>query len=236
MEVTNNMSLISMVRISKRYGNGETLTIALNNINLDIEKGSMIAVMGTSGSGKSTLLNILGCLDTPSEGKYFLDGLQVSDLSKYELAKIRNQKIGFVFQQFALLNEYTALENVQMPIVYSNFFKGFKEKIPSRKIRELAVKKLTDVGLDKHLNKRPSQLSGGQQQRVAIARALINNPEIILADEPTGALDSSTSKEIIGILKELNKNGKTIIIITHDSNVATNCKKIINIKDGMIYS
>lgn len=230
------MNIISMVGISKRYGTGEISTIALKNINLDIEKGCMMAVMGASGSGKSTLLHILGCLDTPSEGKYFLDGLQVSELSKYELAMIRNQKIGFVFQHFALLNEYTALENVQMPIVYSNFFKGFKEKISSKKIRELAVKKLTDVGLEKHLNKRPSQLSGGQQQRVAIARALINNPEIILADEPTGALDSSTSKEIIGILKELNNNGKTVIVITHDSNVAANCKKVINIKDGMINS
>lgn len=219
------MSIISLKNINKDYGSGEAKTAALKDINVEIEKGEMIAIMGPSGSGKTTLLNILGLLDIPSDGEYYLDDELVKQIKVDSLAKIRNKKIGFVFQNFNLLYDYSVLYNVEMPLTYS------KDK---KNMRERATKMLENVGLKEHINKSPNELSGGQKQRVAIARALINEPDIILADEPTGALDKKTGEEILALLKEINKNGKTIIIVTHDINIAKYCDKIINIVDGQI--
>lgn len=198
----------------------------LKGINLTIREGEFVAIMGPSGSGKTTLMNIMGCLDTPTSGRYYLDGKDVSDLSDDELSEIRNEYIGFVFQQFYLIQYLNVLENVLMPTIYSK--KDIKNK--KERAKELLVK----VGLGDKLKFKPSQLSGGQQQRVAIARALINDPQLILADEPTGALDSKTAESIMNIFKELNKEGKTIVIITHDPNIALQTKRIIKIKDGKL--
>nr|WP_041430193.1 ABC transporter ATP-binding protein [Synechococcus sp. PCC 7502] len=220
--------MIEMQGITKSY-RLETMNVpVLKHINLSINEGEFLAIMGASGSGKSTLMNIIGCLDRPTSGKYFLEGKNLTTLNDDRLAYIRNQRIGFVFQQFNLLARSTALQNVMLPMIYAN--------VPPQKRRERAIQALTRVGLASRLSNRPSQLSGGQQQRVAIARALINRPALVLADEPTGALDTKTSQEVMELLTELNEQGITIIIVTHEPDIAAQTKRIIHIQDGEIIS
>jgi len=218
--------IIQLKNITKVYKVGDIETTVLKGVSLTVYKGDFIAIMGASGSGKTTLMNIIGCLDTPTSGEYYLLGKDVSKLDDDQLAEIRNKYIGFVFQQFFLIPYLTALENVLVPAIYSG------ESIKQKEKRAVELLQLLGIG-DKKDNK-PSQLSGGQQQRVAIARALINDPELILADEPTGALDSKTAKDIMEIFVNLNKKGKTIILITHDPQVASYSKKIIKIQDGKL--
>ena len=220
-------TIIKTKNLIKDYVTGDITVRALKGVNLEIHKSEFVAIMGASGSGKSTLMNILGCLDVPSEGDYFLDGVHVNKLSKKELADIRNQKIGFVFQGFNLLSRTSALENVEMPLLYN---RSIHYPDPSK----LAKEALDKVGLGDRMHHHPNQLSGGQQQRVAIARSLINNPAVILADEPTGNLDSKTSIEVLSIFQELNENGITILLITHEHDIAYYAKRIIEVKDGMI--
>ena len=208
--------------------------IELKNISINIEKGEMVAIMGPSGSGKSTMLNVLGLLDNNYSGEYMLDGIEASKLSNNELAMARNEKIGFVFQNFNLIKELSAKENVKMSLIFSNIYKKGKEKISKKVMDKSSSDILENVGLKNHENKKPGQLSGGQQQRVAIARALVNNPEIILADEPTGALDSKIGEEIMKVFLKLNNQGKTVIIVTHDERVAQMCGRTIHIKDGVV--
>jgi len=216
----------SLQNISKTYGKEDLTVKALDSINLEIYKGDYLAVMGASGSGKSTAMNIIGCLDRPSEGIYKLNGIPVEKLSDDELAEIRNQKLGFVFQQFHLLSDATALENVILPMIYA----GIEPE--QRLVRgKIALKK---VGLSERMNNRPNQLSGGQQQRVAIARAIINNPAILLADEPTGALDSKTTEDVLNLFDKLHESGITIVLVTHEDEVANRAKKIAKFKDGRI--
>ncbi len=216
----------SLERISKTYGKDDLTVKALDSINLEIYRGDYLAVMGASGSGKSTAMNIIGCLDRPSEGVYKLNGIPVENLSDDELAEIRNQKLGFVFQQFHLLSDATALENVILPMIYA----GIEPE--QRLVRgKNALKK---VGLSERMNNRPNQLSGGQQQRVAIARAIINNPAILLADEPTGALDSKTTEDVLDLFDKLHESGITIVLVTHEDEVANRAKKIAKFKDGKI--
>lgn len=218
--------MIQIKNVCKTYWMGEEEIHALDHIAFSVEKGEFVSIIGPSGSGKSTLMNMIGLLDIPDEGEYLLDGINIGEVSDNKLAKIRNEKIGFIFQGFNLLQKMNALENVQVPLMY----KG----VNSKKSKQLAYEYLEKVGLkgrEKHL---PSQLSGGQQQRVAIARALVGNPEIILADEPTGALDSKTGIEIMNMLKELNQKGQTIIVITHDSSIAYQAKRVIRIADGKL--
>jgi putative ABC transport system ATP-binding protein len=220
-------NVIELKDICKDYGTGESKVKAVCDVNLKIRKSEIIAIMGPSGSGKSTLLDILGCLDRPTRGKVFIDGVDVSKLNDNELAKIRSEKIGFIFQFFYLIPALTALKNVELPMTF------VKSSVKNReaKAREL----IKTVGLENRMYHRPSQLSGGESQRIAIARALANDPQIILADEPTGNLDSKSGKEIMDILTKLNKErGVTLIIVTHDSNIAKHAKRIINLKDGMI--
>ena len=212
--------------ISKTYGKEELTVKALDSINLEIYKGDYLAVMGASGSGKSTAMNIIGCLDRPSEGIYKLNGIPVENLSDDELAEIRNQKLGFVFQQFHLLSDATALENVILPMIYA----GIKPELRL----ERGKNALKRVGLSERMNNRPNQLSGGQQQRVAIARAIINNPAILLADEPTGALDSKTTEDVLDLFDKLHESGITIVLVTHEDEVANRAKKIAKFKDGKI--
>lgn len=212
--------------VHKTYDLGDVKVHALKGISLEIEKGDFVSIMGASGSGKSTFMNIIGCLDKPTSGEYYLDNNQVSTLDTDELAEIRNIKIGFVFQSFNLLARTTAIENVELPMIYNN--------TEAKKRSELANKAISMVGLDGREHHLPSQLSGGQQQRVAIARAIVNNPSIILADEPTGNLDSQTSAEIMEIFSDLNKGGKTIIMITHEQDIAEYASRIITFKDGYI--
>lgn len=219
------MSVIDIRNLTKIYGKGEAETKALDNVNLQVDKGELIAIVGPSGSGKSTLLNILGCLDKATAGEYKLDGIDIMKAGNAKLSVIRNEKIGFVFQNFNLLYDYNLIENVSLPLSYSKNKKGMKDK---------AKKLLEDFGLKDHLEKTPDKLSGGQKQRVAIARAIIANPEIILADEPTGALDQKTGKQIIDKLIDINKTGTTVIIITHDMNVAKRCNRILKIEDGKL--
>jgi putative ABC transport system ATP-binding protein len=219
-------SMISLKDITKTYHLGTIDVPVLKRINLSIEEGEYVAIMGASGSGKSTLMNIIGCLDRPSSGQYFLAGQDLTTLDDDELADIRNQYIGFVFQQFNLLPKLTSLSNVMLPMIYADVDK-------SQRI-EQATAALVQVGLSDRLQNSPNQLSGGQQQRVAIARALVNHPALVLADEPTGALDSTTSKEIMDLLTELNQQGTTIAIVTHDANVASRTKRIIRMVDGVI--
>lgn len=219
--------MIELKNISKKFYIGSEEIKALDDVDLTIEKGDFIAIIGPSGSGKSTLMNILGLLDVPDSGEYILDGTAVNKLKENELAVIRNKKIGFIFQNFNLLTKMNAIENVQLPLMY----RGMEDK-ESKKIAYEVLEQVGLKGREKHL---PSQLSGGQQQRVAIARAIAGKPEIILADEPTGALDSKTSLEIMQKLKELNENGQTIILITHDITVAKQAKKIVKILDGKLY-
>ena len=216
----------SLEKISKTYGKDDLTVKALDSVNLEIYKGDYLAVMGASGSGISTAMNIIGCLDRPSEGVYKLNGIPVENLSDDELAEIRNQKLGFVFQQFHLLSDATALENVILPMIYA----GIEPE--KRLVRgKNALKK---VGLSERMNNRPNQLSGGQQQRVAIARAIINNPSILLADEPTGALDSKTTEDVLDLFDKLHESGITIVLVTHEDEVANRAKKIAKFKDGRI--
>ena len=216
----------SLEKISKTYGKDNLTVKALDNINLEIFKGDYLAVMGASGSGKSTAMNIIGCLDRPSEGIYKLNDIPVENLSDDELAEMRNQKLGFVFQQFHLLSDATALENVILPMIYAG--------VNPKQREERAKNALKKVGLSKRLNNRPNQLSGGQQQRVAIARAIINNPSLLLADEPTGALDSKTTEDVLDLFDKLHKSGITIVLVTHEDEVANRAKKIAKFKDGKI--
>ena len=211
-------TLIEVRDISKSYTMGPSTVTALDKVSLDIAEGEFVAIMGASGSGKSTLMNLLGCLDKPTAGEYRLAGEKVSDLTTDELATIRNRQIGFVFQQFNLLPRTSALENVELPLLYSG--------VPSTERRSLAMARLTEVGLGTRADHQPSQLSGGQQQRVAIARALVNNPSLILADEPTGALDSRTSIEIMALLQKLNAQHMTIVMVTHEPDIAAFASRI----------
>lgn len=220
--------IIQLKNIKKVYGVGNSAVEALRNLNVEINKGEMLAIMGPSGSGKSTLLNIIGLLDEATDGDYVLDGEKVSKISSSKKALLRNSTFGFVVQDFALVEKYTVEQNIEIPFAYS------KEKI-SKKVRtKKSEEVLTMLGIEDKRHELACNLSGGQRQRVAIARAIINNPEIILADEPTGALDSVTANDIISILKDLNRSGKTVIIITHDKEIAESCKRVVNIKDGQI--
>lgn len=220
------MPLCLMENIKKTYRMGDLEIEVLRSVNLSIEKGEFVAIMGTSGSGKTTLMNIIGCLDVPTSGRYMLANREVSNLTDDELSEIRNEHIGFVFQNFYLLPYATVLENVLLPTLY---FKGRRDST-----ERLVTALLGLVGLQERAKFRPNQLSGGEQQRVAIARALINEPELLLADEPTGQLDSKTAKEIMGIISRMNEQGKTVILITHDSAIAAYAKRLIQIKDGII--
>jgi putative ABC transport system ATP-binding protein len=220
-------SVIQTEKISKTYDSGEVQVEALKGIDLRIDPGELVAIMGASGSGKSTMLNILGCLDYPSGGDYFLDGIHVNKLDRDQLADIRNRKIGFVFQGFNLLARTTAFENVELPLLYSR-------RQESVDIEALTRQALERVGLADRTQHFPNQLSGGQQQRVAIARALVNRPAIILADEPTGNLDTRTSIEIMSTFQELNRQGITIILVTHEHDIADYCRRIIEFRDGRI--
>ncbi len=222
-----NNHLIQLENVKKIYKVGETQVNALRDLSYNINEGDFLAIMGPSGSGKSTLMNIVGCLDKPTEGKYFLEGEEVSTLDKNTLARIRNKKIGFVFQTFNLLSRTTALENTELPLLYSSMSK--------KKMRELASKSLSIVGLEGREFHRTNQLSGGEQQRVAIARALVNNPSLILADEPTGNLDTKTGKEIMDIFKRLNQEKNiTIILVTHEAELAQIARRRLHLRDGQI--
>ena len=216
----------TLEKVSKMYGKDELIVKALDNVNLEIYKGDYLAVMGASGSGKSTAMNIIGCLDRPSQGVYKLNRTPVENLSDDELAELRNQKLGFVFQQFHLLSDATALENVLLPMIYAGVDPIEREK--------RAKNALDKVGLSERVNNRPNQLSGGQQQRVAIARAIINNPAILSADEPTGALDSKTTEDVLDLFDKLHESGITIVLVTHEDEVASRAKKIARFKDGKI--
>tara|TARA_B100000945_G_scaffold101830_1_gene80312 strand:+ start:1479 stop:2165 length:687 start_codon:yes stop_codon:yes gene_type:complete len=216
----------SLDKVSKIYGKANLIVKALDNVSLDIYKGDYLAVMGASGSGKSTAMNILGCLDRPSNGQYKLNGNSVENLSDNELASLRNQKLGFVFQQFHLLSDATALENVMLPMIYA----GVDSKLREEKAKEA----LNKVGLGERINNKPNQLSGGQQQRVAIARAIINKPSLLLADEPTGALDSKTTEDVLDLFDNLHKSGITLVLVTHEDEVASRAKNIAKFKDGKI--
>jgi putative ABC transport system ATP-binding protein len=221
-------ALIEVKNLMKIYNPGENEVRALNDVSLRIERGEFVAIIGQSGSGKSTFMNMLGCLDAPTSGSYFLNGKDVAGLSDDELSEIRNQEIGFIFQGFNLIPNLTALENVELPLIYRN--------VPAAKRHELSVSSLEKVGLSNRMEHKPSEMSGGQQQRVAIARALAAAPPVILADEPTGNLDSASSKEIMRILKDLHKEGHTVILITHDDQIAASAKRVIRVMDGKIVS
>lgn len=220
--------MIKLENVTKKYVMGDNIVMALNGIDIHIDEGEFVAIVGPSGSGKSTLMNIIGCLDVVSSGYYELNRIPIQDYDKDELADIRNQQIGFVFQQFNLLNNFSALENVMMPMTYAKVHKKERE--------EKAHALLSLVGLSDRTGHKPTELSGGQQQRVSIARALANNPAIILADEPTGALDTNTGIEVLNQLKKLNQDGKTVIIITHDPDVAQTTNRIITLRDGVVVS
>ena len=224
----NNGALVKLADVHKTYRTGEMQVHAVCGVSLEIKRGEFVALMGASGSGKSTLMNILGCLDRPSSGSYILDDADVSGLDRDRLADIRNRKIGFVFQNFNLLPRTSARENVELPLIYS------AQRLSNAQLREKADRVLASVGLAGREDHPPSQLSGGQQQRVAIARALINDPEVVLADEPTGNLDSRTSVEIMGIFQQLNERGITIIMVTHEQDIATYARRNVLMRDGII--
>ncbi|MED1915133.1 ABC transporter ATP-binding protein [Bacillus thuringiensis] len=219
-------AVIQIEELRKQYVIGDQEIYALRGVSLSIEEGDFVAIMGPSGSGKSSMMNVIGCLDKPTSGEFFLDGYPVSQAHDDELAVIRNQKIGFVFQNFNLLPRTTAVENVELPLLYGG--------TSGRERRERAIRALTSVGLAERLNNKPNELSGGQQQRVSIARALVNDPVILLADEPTGALDTKTSEEIMGIFQKLNDAGKTVILVTHEPDIAEYAKRIVRFRDGQI--
>jgi putative ABC transport system ATP-binding protein len=218
--------IIQINNLMKSYKLGGEIVHALNDVSLEITKGEFLAIIGPSGSGKSTLMNMIGCLDRPDSGRYLLDGKDIAKMNDNQLAAIRNQKIGFIFQNFNLLTKLSALENVELPLLYGG--------VSGKERQEKALEALEKVGLANRAGHLPTQLSGGQQQRVAIARALAGNPAILLADEPTGALDTKTSKEIIDVMKQLNELGHTIILITHDLNVAQQAKRMVSIQDGQL--
>ncbi len=220
------MPMISIKELRKEYNQGGEKVVALNGISLDVEKGEFVSIMGSSGSGKSTMMNVLGCLDNAALGEYILDTVNVIGANDNTLTDIRNKKIGFVFQSFNLLPKLTALENVSLPLMYS----GMK----SKEIREKAMQALASVGLEKRANHRPNEISGGQMQRVAVARAIVNNPSVLLADEPTGNLDSKSTEDVIKIFQRLNDNGTTIVMVTHEPEVAIHTKRIVTFKDGNI--
>ena len=221
-------TVISIKNLVKNYYVGNQTVRALRGVDISIEKGEYVAIMGPSGSGKSTLMNILGALDTPTDGDYFLNGTNVSQLEDDQLAAIRNKEIGFVFQTFNLLQRYTALENVTLPLIYAGVSKVER--------REEALRVLKSVGLEDRVTHKPTELSGGQRQRVAIARALINKPSIILADEPTGNLDSKTSDDIMKLIKEIHDMGNTVIVVTHENDIAAKAERVIRLMDGMVAS
>lgn len=221
--------IIVLENVYKIYTMGEVSVTALNGVSLSVGKGEFVAIMGASGSGKSTMMNILGCLDSPSQGKYYLEGIEVSDFSKNELAEIRNRKLGFVFQNFNLLSRTTVLENIELPLIYG--------KQLSKPDMDRVHQIIRTLGLEEYQRHYPNQLSGGQQQRVAIARAVSNNPTLLLADEPTGNLDSVTSTEVMKVLCDLNRNmGITILLVTHENNIARHARRIIILKDGKVLS
>ena len=222
------MTLIKVKNLKKQFQIGSEIVNAIKDISFEVNAGEFISIMGPSGSGKTTLMNIIGCLDTPTSGEYHLDDSEVSLLDDDELAAIRNRKIGFVFQSFHLLTRNTALKNVMLPLTYAGYDKS--------EATDKAKSVLKKVGLDDRINHKPNELSGGQQQRVAIARALVNNPSIIFADEPTGNLDTKTGEEIMNLFKELHRNGQTIIVITHENEIADQTERIITVKDGLIES
>ncbi len=219
-------SLIDINGVTKRYQLGEQTVFALNGINLTIEKGEYVALMGPSGSGKSTLMNIIGCLDTPTSGDYWLNNKEVSKMSDSALSEVRNAEIGFVFQTFNLLNRMNAIDNVALPLVYS----GISKKIREERAKDVLIK----VGLGDRMNHKPNELSGGQRQRVAVARALVNKPSILLADEPTGNLDTKTSHEIMALFDEIHQAGNTIVLVTHEEDIAQHAKRIIRLRDGVV--
>lgn len=228
MNREGNTSVIDIKNISKIYKMGINELKALDDVSLSINKGEFVSIVGPSGAGKSTLMNIIGCLDVASDGEYILDGVNTTNCNDNKLAEIRNAKIGFIFQNYNLLSKLNVVENVELPLLYMG--------IQDNEIKERVLSSLKRVGLDTHLKHKPSELSGGQKQRVAIARALVTQPQIILADEPTGALDSKTGKEVLQMLKKLNEEGNTIVLITHDKDIAAQANRIITVKDGKIYS
>ncbi|ERT04149.1 ABC transporter family protein [Lyngbya aestuarii BL J] len=219
-------TIVKLENIKKVYGMGEIEVQALKGVSLTVEQGEYCSIMGASGSGKSTVMNIVGCLDRPSTGAYYLDGVNVAQMSEQELAKIRNIKIGFVFQQFHLLAQLSALDNVMLPMLYAG--------VPTGERRKRATEALIRVGLENRIQNKPNQLSGGQQQRVAIARAIVNRPVLLLADEPTGALDSKTTQEVMDIFTELNASGMTVMMVTHETEVARQTRRIVWFKDGEV--
>ena len=222
------MPLIRLQKISRRYQMGTETIHALRDVSLEIERGEYVAIMGPSGSGKSTLMNLIGCLDTPTGGEYELNGLQVSQMDDNQLAEIRNKEIGFIFQTFNLLPRCDALRNVELPLIYSG--------MPAEERRLVALETLRNVGLADRIHHRPNELSGGQRQRVAVARALVNRPSILLADEPTGNLDTRTGMEIMALFGQLSRQGNTIIVVTHEEDVAKHARRILRIRDGQIAS
>ncbi|HEV2327312.1 MAG TPA: ABC transporter ATP-binding protein [Verrucomicrobiae bacterium] len=222
------MSLIRLQNISRRYQMGAEIVHALRGVSLEIARGEYVAIMGPSGSGKSTLMNLIGCLDTPTEGSYELNGSYVSEMDDNDLAEIRNREIGFVFQTFNLLPRANALRNVELPLVYAG--------IPAEERKKTALDALTQVGLADRIHHKPNELSGGQRQRVAIARALVNSPAILLADEPTGNLDSKTGDEIMRLFEQLSRKGNTIIVVTHEEDIANRARRIIRLRDGLVAS